>query len=52
VILRYLEDRSVNDTADILSCAPGTVKALTNQGIGSLRRTLGPLVTEEEPNHA
>jgi len=34
VILRFYEDRSVAETAEILGCAPGTVKALTSQGIG------------------
>jgi RNA polymerase sigma factor (sigma-70 family) len=40
VALRYFADLSVDDTAAVLSCAPGTVKALTSQAIASLRVAL------------
>ena len=38
LILRYFADLSVADTATAMGCAPGTVKALTSQGIAGLRR--------------
>ena len=37
VILRYFADLSVDQTAEALQCAPGTVKSLTSQAIASLR---------------
>ena len=37
IVLRYFSDLSVEDTATAMKCAPGTVKALTSQGITSLR---------------
>ena len=37
VLLRYFVDLSVDDTAAAMRCAPGTVKALTSQGIDRLR---------------
>lgn len=40
IVLRYFNDLSVADTAQVLGCAEGTVKALTSQGIVKLRQTL------------
>src|SRR4051812_3813807 len=37
VVLRYFADLSVERTAEVLGCAPGTVKSLTSQAIASLR---------------
>ena len=37
LILRYLDDRSVVETARAMGCAEGTVKALSAQGIAALR---------------
>lgn len=37
IVSRYFADLSVAQTADIMGCAPGTVKALTHQAIASLR---------------
>lgn len=39
LVLRYYADLSVDDTASAMSCAPGTVKALTAQAIAGLRRS-------------
>ena len=36
--LRYGADRSVADTARIMGCAEGTVKALSHQGLARLRQ--------------
>ena len=41
IVLRFYLDRSVDETAEILSKAPGTVKALTSQGLSRLRDELG-----------
>jgi RNA polymerase sigma factor (sigma-70 family) len=38
LILRYYLDQSVEEAADVMQCAPGTVKAATHQAIASLRR--------------
>jgi RNA polymerase sigma-70 factor (sigma-E family) len=40
VVLRYWEDRSEADTADILGCSAGTVKKLAFQGLARLRQHL------------
>lgn len=37
IVLRYWRDLSVDDTAQAMGCAPGTVRALTYQGINRLR---------------
>jgi len=43
VILRLLEDRSVEETARTLGCAPGTVKSTLSQALARLRSSLeGP----------
>ena len=41
VVLRYFNDLSVADTAAVLGCAEGTVKALTSQAVANLRRRFG-----------
>jgi RNA polymerase sigma-70 factor (ECF subfamily) len=38
VVLRYFEDMSVEQTAEAMQCAPGTVKATVHQALRSLRR--------------
>jgi RNA polymerase sigma-70 factor (sigma-E family) len=40
IVLRYFSDLSVADTAAVLGCAEGTVKALTHQAVANLRGTL------------
>lgn len=37
LVLRYFEDLSVADTATVMGCAEGTVKALTSKAIAQLR---------------
>lgn len=40
IVLRYFNDLSVADAAQVLGCAEGTVKALTSQAIVKLTREL------------
>ena len=40
VVLRFYEDLSVEQTAEILGCSPGTVKSQTARGLESLRRAM------------
>jgi RNA polymerase sigma-70 factor (sigma-E family) len=52
LVLRYLDDLSVEQTAAVLGCSTGTVKSRTNRALVSLRRS-GLLADERvEPNHA
>ncbi|WP_354637124.1 SigE family RNA polymerase sigma factor [Kitasatospora camelliae] len=44
VVLRYLEDRSVEETAALLDCSPGTVKSQSAKALSALRMHL--------PDHA
>lgn len=41
IVLRFHADLSVDETAQVMECAPGTVKALTHQAMTKLRRMLG-----------
>ena len=47
VVLRFYADLSVKETAQALNKRPGTVRALTSQGIAKLRRTLPGEVYDE-----
>jgi RNA polymerase sigma-70 factor (sigma-E family) len=40
VVLRFYEDRSESDIADLLGCRPGTVKSLLHRGLARLREEL------------
>jgi RNA polymerase sigma-70 factor (sigma-E family) len=41
LVLRYFDDLSVEDTAHVLGCTPGTVKSHSARGLDSLRLQLG-----------
>ena len=41
VILRFFDDLSVEETAELMNCGPGTVKKLTKRALDGLREQLG-----------
>lgn len=43
IVLRYFADQSVEDVARALGKRPGTVRALTSQGLDRLRKALGSM---------
>ncbi len=42
IVLRFYEDLSEQDTADLLGCSVGTVKSQVSTGLRRLRERLGP----------
>jgi len=49
IVLRYFCDLSIEDTAEILECSPGTVKSQTARALETLRiKLVGLAVSEEE----
>jgi RNA polymerase sigma factor (sigma-70 family) len=40
IVLRYYEDLTEAQIADVLGCAPGTVKSQTSAAMKALRRAL------------
>lgn len=40
IVLRYFVDLPVSEVADVMGIKEGTVKALTHQAVGNLRRAL------------
>jgi RNA polymerase sigma factor (sigma-70 family) len=47
IVLRFYGDLSVDDTADALRKRPGTIRALTSQGMSRLRETLSKVEADE-----
>ncbi|MBG6105994.1 RNA polymerase sigma-70 factor (sigma-E family) [Micromonospora vinacea] len=41
IVLRYFEDLSVEQTAELLDCSSGTVKSYTSRALSRLRELLG-----------
>lgn len=48
IVLRFHVDLSVEETAKVMGCAPGTVKALTHQATTRLRARLTDIDDSEE----
>ena len=42
ILLRFFEDLSIEQTAQTMRCAPGTVKATLHQALRTLRRKMAP----------
>lgn len=52
LVLRYYSDLPVAETAAVLKCAPGTVKALTSQALTNLRASVPEFDRIEVPDGA
>lgn len=50
LVLRYYADLPIVQVADLMGCAPGTVKSLTNKAMRSLRSELAVHPAEEVPD--
>ncbi len=50
IVLRYYEDLSEAEIADVLGCAPGTVKSTAHQALRALRAALGSNVHDGRGN--
>ncbi|MEU6072950.1 SigE family RNA polymerase sigma factor [Micromonospora sp. NPDC047074] len=48
LVLRYWEDQSVEETAALLGCSPGTVKSQASRGLDTLRGLLSPTYSGSE----
>lgn len=46
LVLRFVHDLSVEQTAETLGCSTGTVKSQTARGLQTLREAYGPAFTE------
>jgi RNA polymerase sigma-70 factor (sigma-E family) len=46
LVLRYWEDLTIDQAAEVLGCSPGTVKSQTARALGKLRAHLGESLTE------
>jgi RNA polymerase sigma-70 factor (sigma-E family) len=51
LVLRFWEDLSVEQTAEVLGCATGTVKSQTARGLSSMRRLLDGAPPREASVH-
>lgn len=48
LVLRYFEDLSEAQVADLLGCSTGTVKSSASRGLARLRELLTPSISEAE----
>ena len=47
LVLRYYEDLSVAETAEVLGCAPATVRSTTSRALAALRVETSALVSDQ-----
>jgi RNA polymerase sigma-70 factor, ECF subfamily len=47
LVLRFFDDLSEQQTADLLGCSVGTVKSQTSRGLAALRRRIGAIETDD-----
>jgi RNA polymerase sigma factor (sigma-70 family) len=47
LVLRFFEDLSERQTAELLGCSVGTVKSQTARGLAALRRRIGAMEAED-----
>jgi RNA polymerase sigma factor (sigma-70 family) len=50
-VLRYYEDLSEAEIADVLGCSRGTVKSTAHRALKSLRAHLGTPDQTDQPTH-
>ncbi|MER5865172.1 SigE family RNA polymerase sigma factor [Kitasatospora sp. NPDC002040] len=49
LVLRHWEDRSIEETAEVMQCSPGAVRTRTTRALARLRAQLGDSLAESAP---